>query len=65
MMSLKLSPGVEIVNTKNKNILCCCADRHPSSSPVRFKKHRESTLFHLTKGNKNIFLMGDFNINLD
>ena len=55
---------VEIVNTKNKNILCCCAYRHPSSNPVRFKEHLESILSHLTRENKNIFLMGDFNINL-
>ena len=55
---------VEIVNTKNKNILCCCAYRHPSPGLVRFKEHLEATLSHLTKENKNIFLMGDFNINL-
>ena len=55
---------VQIFNTKNKNILCCCAYRHPSSNPVRFKEHLESTLSRLTRENKNIFLMGDFNVNL-
>ena len=55
---------VEIVNTKNKNILCCCIHRQPSSNPVRFKEHLKSTSSHLTRENKNIFLMGDFNINL-
>ena len=55
---------VEIVNTKAKNILCCCAYRHPSFSPVRFKEHLESTLSQLTSENKSIFIMGDFNINL-
>ena len=55
---------VEIVTTKNKNILCCCAYRHPSCNPVRFKEHLESSLSHLTRENKNIFLTGDFNINL-
>ena len=55
---------VEIVNTKAKNILCCCAYRHPSFSPVRFKEHLESALSQLTSENKSIFIMGDFNINL-
>ena len=55
---------VEINNTKAKNILCCCAFRHPSSNPVRFKEHLESILSQLTRENKNIFIMGDFNINL-
>ena len=30
---------VEINNTKLKNILRCCAYRHPSFNPVRFKEH--------------------------
>ena len=55
---------VEIVNTKNKNILCCCAYRHPSSNPAKFKEHLKSSLSCLTRENKNIFLMGDFHINL-
>ena len=55
---------VEIVNTKAKNVLCCCAYRHPSVSPVRFKEYLESTLSQLTSENKSIFIMGDFNINL-
>ena len=55
---------VEIVNTKAKNVLCCCAYRQPSVSPVRFKEYLESTLSQLTSENKSIFIMGDFNINL-
>ena len=55
---------VEIVNAKATNILCCCAYRHPSFSPVRFKEHLESTLSQLTIENKSIFIMGDSNINL-
>ena len=55
---------VEIVGTKAKNILCCCAYRHSSVCPVRFKEHLESTLSQLTSENKSIFIMGDFNINL-
>ena len=48
---------VEINNTKAKNILCCCAYRHPSFNPVRFKEHFEPILSHLTRENKNIFIM--------
>ena len=55
---------IEINNTKAKNILCCCAYRHPSFNPVRFKEHFEFILSQLTRENKNIFIMGDFNINL-
>ena len=55
---------LEINNTKAKNILCCCAYRHPSFNPVRFKEHFESILSQLSRENKNIFIMGDFNINL-
>lgn len=40
---------VEIVNIKAKNILCCCAYRHSSFSPVRFKEHLELTLSLLVK----------------
>ena len=55
---------VEIKNTKSKNILCCYAYRHPSSSPERFTEHIESVLHNLARENKNIFMRGDFNINL-
>ena len=55
---------VEINNTKAKHILCCCAYRHPSFNPVRFKEHLESILSQLTRENENLFIMGDFNINL-
>ena len=55
---------VEIVNTKAKYILRCSAYRHPSFNPVRFKEQLESTLSQLTRENKTIFIMGDFNVNL-
>ena len=54
---------VEIDNTKAKYILCCCAYRHPSFNPVRFKEQLESTLSQLVRENKTIFIMGDFNVN--
>ena len=40
------------------------AYRHPSFNPVRFKEQLESTLSQLTRENKTIFIMGDFNVNL-
>ena len=55
---------VEIKNNKSKSSLCCCAYRHPSSSPERFTEHIETILHNLARENKNIFILGDFNINL-
>ena len=52
MRNLKLF-AVEIKNIKN-----------PSSSPERFTEHIETILHNLARENKNIFILGDFNINL-
>ena len=52
------------MNIKAKNILCCCAYSHPSFNHVRFKEHFETILSQLSRENKNIFLTGEFNINL-
>ena len=38
-----------------KSILCCCAYRHPSSSPERFTEHIDTILHNLARENKNIF----------
>ena len=46
---------VEIKNIKSKNILCCCAYRHPSSPPERFTEHIETVLHNLV-GEKRIYL---------
>jgi len=51
---------IEIRNSKLKNILCCCAYRHPSSSPERFTDHMDTILHNLARENKNIFILGDF-----
>ena len=51
-------------NIKSKNILCCCAYRHPSSPPERFIEHIETVLHNLVREKKIIFMLGDFNINL-
>ena len=39
---------VEIKNIKSKNILCCCAYRHPSSPPERFTEHIETVHYCIT-----------------
>ena len=55
---------IEIENSKAKNILCCCAYRHPSSEISRFSDYFQLTLSNLAKENKLIAVMGDFNIDL-
>ena len=54
----------EIENSKAKNILCCCASRHPSSDISRLNDYFQMTFGNLTKENKLIAVMGDFNIDL-
>ena len=48
----------------SKNVLCCCANRHPSSDISKLIDHLQETLSNLTKENKLIAIMGDFNIDL-
>ena len=54
------------INTgsKAKNILCCCAYRHPNTDVKSFIEYMNNTLQKLEKSNNTIFVMGDFNINL-
>ena len=54
---------VEISNKKDKNLLCCCLYRHPSSDITKFVDHMTSILQKVLKENKTLFIMGDFNIN--
>ena len=53
------------INTgpKCKNIIVCCAYRHPDTDANKFIEYLESILSKLDK-NKIICIMGDFNINL-
>ena len=55
---------IEIENAKLKNILCCCAYRHPSSEVANFNNHIQELLSILANENKTTFIMGDFNLNL-
>ena len=58
MMDLK------IINSKNKNILCCCVYRHPNSDVQEVTHFVNGILQTVTKENKHVFFLGDFNINL-
>ena len=55
---------VEInTGTKSKNIVICCAYRHPDTDNTKFIEYLEATSFKVDK-NKIICVIGDFNINL-
>ena len=55
-----------IFNTNNKTIVVGCVYRHPSMDANEFNEHYLSILNEklLLENNKEIILMGDFNINL-
>ena len=55
---------IEIRNNKGKNFLCGCAYRHPNSDTSNFIEYVESTFTKFNKDKYNVFLMGDFNIDL-
>ena len=55
---------IEIRNNKGKNFLCGCAYRDPNSDISNFIEYVESTFTKFNKDKYNMFLMGDFNIDL-
>ena len=56
---------IEIINTNNKNIVVGCVYHHSGMDANEFKEHYRSILNEkLLEKNKEIILMGDFNINL-
>ena len=48
----------------DKNIICCCAYRHPDTDVKKFNDHIDQVMQKISKENKLLFLMGDFNVNL-
>ena len=54
----------EIKNTNSKNIVCGCIYRHPRDDMNQFFNYMESTLKKLSDENKEIYICGDFNIDL-
>ena len=55
---------IEIINDKGKNAIVSCIYRSPDSHMVEFNKHMESYLNEMRSMNKNVYLCGDFNIDL-
>ena len=61
------SVWAEIKNKNSKNIVCGCIYRHPNylnSDISEFNKYLDSTLSKLVKEKKEIYICGDFNIDL-
>ena len=59
------STFIEVVNQKQKNVLVGCIYKHPSMDIKEFNDDFMNQLFEkLNKEDKEIFLMGDFNIDL-
>ena len=54
----------EIKNTNSKNILCACVYRHPNNDLSDFLVYLEAALNIVKKENKEIYICGDFNIDL-
>ena len=55
---------VEIKNSKSRNIVCGCVYRHPTYDMSNFLNYIDSCLKILSDENKEVYLCGDFNIDL-
>ena len=58
------STWIEISNKHSKNIICGCIYRHPSTDTSDFLSSLEFILKKLSDENKEIYLCGDYNIDL-
>ena len=58
------STWVEIKNSNSKNIIIGCIYRHPRQDVTTFLNHLDSILCKISRENKEIYLCGDFNIDL-
>ena len=58
------STFIEIINTKKTNIVVGCIYKHPNMDVLEFNNHLNQMLEKVSKEQKQIFLLGDFNINL-
>ena len=54
----------EIETSKDKNILICCAYRHPCTKIEHFTEYIQRILSNPSIANKQVFILYDFNINL-
>ena len=56
---------MEVINLKSKNLIIGCIYRHPSMNPNEFiNVYMSGLLQKISKDDKTIILMGDFNIDL-
>ena len=55
---------IEIKNSKGKNSLCGCIYRYPNTDVTNLMQYLEATFSLVDKKKYNIFVMGDFNIDL-
>ena len=55
---------IEIKNNRGKNIMCGCIYRHPNRDPDNFFEYIENTLSKIDNNKYQIFIMGDYNIDL-
>ena len=55
---------VEIENSNGRNFLFCCAYRHPSTSFDTFNEYLQEVLSNRAVSNNQVFILGNFNINL-
>ena len=55
---------VEIKNKKGKNFLCGCCYRHPNTDVSNFMDYLESTFTKVNQQKYQVFVLGDFNIDL-
>ena len=59
------STFVEIINPQKSNIVIGCPYKHPNMNVLDFKNNHLNQIFEIvSKGQKQVFLLGDFNINL-
>ena len=55
---------IEIKSNKGKNIMCGCIYRHPNRNSNNFLEYIENTLSKIDNNKYQIFIMGDYNIDL-
>ena len=55
---------IEIKNKDSKNIVCGCVYRHPRVEVDSFFNYMDSTLKKISDEEKEVYICGDFNINL-
>ena len=55
---------IEVINTKKTNIVVGCIYKHPNEDVAEFNNHLIQMLEKVSKEQKQIFLLGEFCINL-